>query len=85
MDEYQLMIGEDDAVILFEFFERFDDTEELFFVHPAEWIALGRLSAQICSTTSAMFNPKYREILDAARERVARGFEGDVPLLRAEP
>ncbi len=84
MREYELTINEDEAVVLFEFFERFDDLDELYFVHRAEYIALQRLSGQINKTTAAMFGPKYCEILDAARERIAFGNEGDFPPLRPE-
>ena len=84
MNEYQLTISEDEAVVLFEFFERFDEKEELYFVHAAEYVALQRLSAQIDKTTSAMFSANYGEILDAARARLAGGFDGDFPVLRPE-
>ena len=76
MSEYQLTISEDEAVVLFEFFERFDDTEELYFVHAAEYIALQKLAGQFHKTTSAMFAPNYSEILANARERIAKGDEG---------
>ena len=84
MNEYQLTLSEDEAVVLFEFFERFDEKGELYFVHPAEYIALQRLSGQIDRTTSAMFSANYGEILDAARARLAEGFESDFPRLRPE-
>ena len=84
MDDYHLTVSEDEAVVLFEFFERFDDKDELYFVHPAEYIALQRLAGQICKTTSAMFASNYSEILDAARARIADGFAGDFPVLRPE-
>ena len=69
---------------MFESFERFEDTYELYFVHPAEYIALQRLSGQIDKTTAAMFAPNYLEILDAARGRIASGFKGTVPKFRSE-
>lgn len=84
MNEYQLTLSEDEAVVLFEFFERFDEKEELYFAHPAEYIALQRLSGQIDQTTSAMFSANYGEVLDAARARLAEGFDRDFPRLRPE-
>ena len=84
MTEYKLTIDEDEAVVLFAFFERFDSTEELYFVHPAEYIALQRLSGQIDKTTAAMFAPNYFEILESARERLADGYESDFPPIRPE-
>jgi hypothetical protein len=79
MKKYTLQISEDEAIVLFEFFERFDDTDKLVFKHPAEYIALMKLSAQIDKTTSAMFKPEYDALLTEAQNRIADGFEGKVP------
>jgi hypothetical protein len=76
---YTLEITEDEAMVLFEFFARFDDTNELQFDHAAEYVALLRLSAQIDKTTPAVFSPDFASQLAAARERIAEGFEGAVP------
>ncbi len=84
MTEYTLKISEDEALVLFEYFERFDQTDELFFRHPAEYIALQRLAGQIDKTTSAMFKPDYEQLLCAARQRIAAGFEGQVPCLKSD-
>lgn len=84
MAEYEIKISEDEAVVLFEFFERFDDKERLYFVHPAEYIALMKISAQIDKTTAAMFKKNYAEILSDARERIAEGFESDFPEIEKE-
>ena len=85
MTKYTLGLSEDEALVLFEFFSRFDDTDRLEFVHPAEYLALQRISAQIDKTTAAMFKPEYRELLSEARERIAEGFEGSVPGMRSSP
>jgi len=79
MNEYALTITEDEAIVLFEFFWRFDEMGRLRFEHPAEYLALQRISAQINKTTPAMFAPNYCALLAGARERIAAGFEGDVP------
>lgn len=84
MSSYKISISEDEAVVLFEFFERFDDTEELFFVHPAEYIALQNIARQICKTTTAMFRYDYAKIIDDARERIAEGYESSFPPLQPE-
>ena len=84
MAEYKLTISEDEAVVLFEFFERFEEKEKLYFVHPAEYIALMKISAQIDKTTAAMFKKNYAEILFEARERIAKGFESDFPEIEKE-
>jgi hypothetical protein len=69
---------------LFEFFERFEEKEEMYFVHSAEYLSLMKISAQINKSTSAMFKPNYGEILKEARERIAEGFESEFPLVRKE-
>jgi hypothetical protein len=84
MAEYEIKISEDEAVVLFEFFERFDDKNRLYFVHPAEYIALAKISAQICKTTAAMFDENYSEILAEARNRIAKGYKSDFPELEEE-
>ena len=84
MSEIQLQLSEDDAIVLFEFFERFSEKERLYFVHPAEYISLMRISAQIDKSTSAMFSEKYKELLQKAREQIAEGFESDFPPIEKE-
>ena len=77
---HELTISKDDAIVLFEFFWRFEETGRLGFVHPAEYIVLQKLSAQIDKMTSVPFNnPNYSWNIEAARNRVAAGFEGDYP------
>ncbi len=84
MSEYTLKISEDEALVLFDYFSRFDETDDLSFHHPAEYIALQRLAGQIDKTTSAMFKPDYIQLLAAARHRIADGFEGQVPCLKSD-
>ena len=83
MNKYSLEITEDEAIVLFEFFERFGDTDKLEFEHPAEYIALMKVSGQIDKTTAAMFKTNYAELLSEARNRIAEGFGGDVPGLKS--
>jgi hypothetical protein len=85
MSTYTLSITEDEAIVLFEFFSRFDDTEKLEFIHPAEYIALATIAGQIEKTTPAMLKPYYGLILENARRRIAEGFEGDVPGMKSRP
>jgi hypothetical protein len=84
MSEYTLKISEDAALVLFEYFTRFDETDDLSFRHPAEYLALQQLAAQMDKTTSAMFKPEYRQLLACARERIAAGFEGQIPCLKSD-
>lgn len=84
MSKIQIEISEDEAIVLFEFFERFAEKEKLYFVHPAEYLALMKISGQIDKSTSAMFRKDYGEILKNARENIAEGFEGDFLEIREE-
>lgn len=84
MDEINIKLSKDQVIVLFEFFERFGDTGRLYFVHPAEYIALMKISGQIDKSTSTMFSRDYAEILKAARERIAEGFESDFPVIEKE-
>lgn len=84
MSQIKLEISEDDAIVLFEFFERFNEKDSLYFVHPAEHISLMKISAQIDKSTSAMFNEKYKELLKKSREKIAKGFESDFPPIEKE-
>ena len=82
MKKYKLEITEDEAIVLFDFFSRFDETDKLEFEHPAEYLALEKLSGQIEMTTAAIFKPEYKELLSEARKRIVEGFEGEVPGLK---
>ena len=84
MSKISIEISEDEAIVLFEFFERFGDKEELYFVHPAEYISVMKISAQIDKSTSAMFDKNYGEILKESRKRIADGFEKGFPEFKEE-
>ncbi|XDD45337.1 hypothetical protein AB3N60_11475 [Leptospira sp. WS39.C2] len=79
MKNHSLEISEDEAIILFEFFARFTDTNKLSFKHPSEYITIQQLAAKIDKTTSAMFKEDYKEILLKAQKRISKGFEGKLP------
>jgi len=84
MDEINIKLSKDEVIVLFEFFERFGDNGRLYFVHPAEYIALMKISAQIDKSTSAMFSKNFAEFLYKARERIAKDFESDFPEIEKE-
>ncbi len=79
MNDYPLNITEDEAVVLFEFFHRFDESDKLEFTHPAEYIALMKIAGQIDRASPAFFDQEYETLLKSARQRFAEGFEGEVP------
>jgi hypothetical protein len=84
MSEINIEISEDDAVVLFEFFERFEEKKELYFIHPAEYLSLMKISAQIDKTITTIFEKNYGEILNDARERIAEDFKGEFPSMRKQ-
>lgn len=71
MKKYSLEVSEDEALVLFEFFSRFDDTDEMNIENAAEYAALARLSAQLDKTTAAAFDPAYKSLLQDAQRRLA--------------
>jgi hypothetical protein len=83
-DKYTIEISEDEAIVLFEYFARFGDTNNLEFEHPAEFVALCKISGQIDKTTAAMFKPEYAELLANARNRIAGDYEGDYPGMKTK-
>lgn len=87
-DPHSLTLTDDEVLILFEMFERLEEENAIAFVHPAEWAALGRFTAQLESTVWQVFNPDYQKLLAQARARRAAGFEGRIHGLghvRVEP
>lgn len=69
----------DQALVLFEFLNRFDDSGQLAFAHIAEWMALQQISAQLDKALVEPFDPAYRELLMAARARLAPEGGEDYP------
>jgi len=74
-----LELTSDEALVLFEFFARFQDTDRLEFAHVAEYLALARIAAQIDHSVVEMFDPQYVQLLAVARSRVAGDYEGEYP------
>ena len=74
-----IRLSHDQALVLSDFFGRFQDTDQLAFAHPAEFYALSAIAGQIESTLVEPFDPQYGELVDAARNRLAGDHEGDYP------
>ena len=79
MEQVCITINEDEALVLFNFFEQFGDTGNLSLTHAAKYIALMKISAQIDKSTAVMFKPDYSILLETARQSVAEDFKRDVP------
>lgn len=79
MEDFYITITVDEALVLYDYFERLDETDALSFRHAAECVALRTIHHQVCKVTPAMFMPDYKQQVAAARERIAGDYEFDVP------
>ena len=82
--KHSIHISEDEAIVLGAYFDRFDQTDSLAFVHPAEYIALQRIAAQVDRMSGAPFDAEYPELLERARSRLEADFDGEVPGLAVD-
>ena len=78
-EDIAIRLSRDEALVLFEFFCRFDDSHEFSLRHNAEYLAFAQLSAQLDRSLVEPFRPEYAELLQAARDRIAAGYEGIAP------
>jgi hypothetical protein len=81
-----IQLSHDEALVLFESFSRFcEDDDEFTLRHNAEFVAFMRISAQLDQALVEPFRPEYPELLRAARDRVAAGYEGTAPGVQNSP
>lgn len=79
-ENINLTLSRDEALVLFEFFSRFGDDDDSFTLrHNAEYLAFMQISAQLDKSLVEPFQPQYLELLQAARDRIAFGYEGQAP------
>ena len=79
-ENINITLSRDEALVLFEFFSRFcDDDVDFTLRHNAEYLAFMRMSAQLDKALVEPFQPQYLELLRAARDRIAAGYEGRAP------
>jgi hypothetical protein len=69
----------DEAIVLFEYFARFQESDERRLRNNAEYIAFSRIAATLESTLVAPFQSDYDKQLSAAAKRLAEGYEGSAP------
>jgi hypothetical protein len=78
-----ITLSHDEALVLFEFFSRFcDDGDGFIMRHTAEYVAFMGVSAQLDKAMVEPFEPRYAELLSAARDRIGAGFDGPAPGVR---
>ena len=69
-EDVALVLTKDEALVLFEFLSRFDQTGELLVVDQAEERALWNLTCVLEKVLAEPFGATYEEIVKQARERL---------------
>ncbi len=70
MGMVELQLSRDEALVLFEYLRRCDDDNSLVFIDQAEERALWNLEGKIEQQLVELFDPRYGELLQAARDRL---------------
>ena len=78
-DNISIQLSQDEALVLFEFFARFSDSDEFKLRHTAEYLAFSKISAQLDTELVEPFCSDYVDLLKAAQSRLAAGYEGTAP------
>ena len=78
-EDIAITLSRDEALVLFEFFARFDASHSFTLRHNAEYLAFSRISAQLDKVLVEPLRPNYAELLQSSRERIAEGYEGLAP------
>ena len=66
----ELTLSSQEALVLIEFLLRFRDDENLSIAHPAEEQLLWDLAAMLESEVPELLHPKYKELLEEARNKI---------------
>jgi len=77
--DIELKITKDEALALCDFFARFDQQDDFTLRHTAEYLAFQKIAAQLDRILVEPFDPAYKELVMAAKERLADGYEGSAP------
>jgi len=78
-NQVNINLSEDEALVLFGFFARFEEKNEFRRRSNAEFLAFMRISEQLESTLVAPLQSTYQEQLQAAQVRLAAGYKGSAP------
>jgi hypothetical protein len=78
-ENIQINLTRSEALVLFEFFARFNADDDFTLRHNAEYLAFMRVSAQLDKALVEPFEPNYLLLLRAARDHIAAGYEGQAP------
>lgn len=70
-------LTEEEILCLHQYFERVNETEDLSFLYPAEYVAFQRIAGQVCKASAAMLKSNYNRLIELARQSVGGGASGD--------
>jgi hypothetical protein len=65
-------LTDEETRCLHRYFERVDETDDLSFRHPGEFLAFQRIASQVCRASAAKFARNYAKLLSFARTFVTR-------------
>lgn len=72
-------LSRDEALVLFEFLARFEETNALRLKRNAEFIAVSALAGKLQSVLVEPFDPDYKRIVAQSAARLEVGYEGSAP------
>ena len=75
----ELKITRDEALVLCDFFARFDERDDFTLRNTAEYLAFQKIAAQLDRALVEPFDPDYKNLIVAARNRLTEGYEGAAP------
>ncbi|MEQ1932757.1 MAG: hypothetical protein ABL962_02595 [Fimbriimonadaceae bacterium] len=78
-DAVQISLSKSEALVLYEFFARFQESDEFVMRTNAEFVAFSSVSGQLDKAVDVMFNTNYNERLEAATQEIAGNYEGTAP------
>ena len=76
---FNVELTEEETLCLHRYFERVDETEDLSFLNPAEYLAFQSIAGQVSKASTTVLKSSHDKLLDVARDAVVRGFHGDMP------
>lgn len=77
-------LSRDQALVLSHMLYRYQQTDRLALANNAEYLALSAVSGQLDTAVVEPFMSNYSELLSAAWERLAGGYEGLAPGLETD-
>lgn len=77
--EIELKITRDEALVLSDFFARFDEKDDFTLRSAAEYLAFQKIASQLDHALVEPFDPTYKELIVEARNRLEADYEGPAP------